>query len=493
MTGSAQIKIGSAWKTATSAQIKIGSVWKPVVGMWIQIGGAWKQAASFTSGPPGAAYNVMDYGAHRNGTTDDSDHIISACNAAVAGGGYVLMPAGANPYRSNGFTVPTGSYIYSADNASIRIVGAISPSNNTTIDGLTCIAYGDDLGIGAGGTVSGATIKNCTFNESGSNKFSWASIIFYQATSCTIYHNTFNGSSAVGSCIQSLGGKNNVVSYNTCVGGVTSIAFLYSRGVNGGGLASIVDNNEVHHNTCSGFSEEGITFDDIGNTAADVACIDTATVTAVGTGTITLTAYGSAYATLTGYDIFPLDGTMQCRPFTITSQSGAKKNVFSVADSTGVTVGDHVTIAALFKNNYIHDNSSDATDYNAIIIYGAAYNNRIENNHVLPGGAISIHSIDNTVAADIGVSGNGGRGPCAYNMIKGNTCDDAGMDMTWVLLADGPSHAAYLAAPFVTKGNNVENNSLHTGLTADEHWFYRTGNSGSETFTNCTLAGAEMT
>ena len=47
------------------------------------------------SGPPYGSFNVMDYGAHANGSTDDAAHIQSAIDACYnAGGGTVYIPAG---------------------------------------------------------------------------------------------------------------------------------------------------------------------------------------------------------------------------------------------------------------------------------------------------------------------------------------------------------------------------------------------------------------
>jgi hypothetical protein len=75
--------------------------------------------------PSGPTFNVLDYGAHRNGSTDDAPHIQAAVNAAyAAGGGNVYLPTGTyaittgtdmpaqNPIMKCGVNVLAGVTVY---------------------------------------------------------------------------------------------------------------------------------------------------------------------------------------------------------------------------------------------------------------------------------------------------------------------------------------------------------------------------------------------
>jgi hypothetical protein len=484
------INTGGAWQTARPSQVWVGGAWQPVTSMSVYTGGAWHtEYGASDPGPPGSAFSVMSYGAHANGTTDDTDHFTSAANAAIAANGHVLVPSGT--YRLNAFDMPAGVYVYSPS-ATIRTGRYIGMNSTTTWDGGTLVCYSDSCAFLTWDPIDHVTIKNCTFNNnSTTNQFDWATVLFYGAHDCTVSGCTFNGVSALGSCIQVLGGGANSIHDNVCAGGVTSIAHLYSRSANGGGALAEVHDSEIYNNTCSDFSEEGITFDVIGNAAADVATLEVADISSVGSGAITLPQQASAYATLTGYKMCFLTGTLAGRTRAISSQSGTKKEVFALSgDLTGAQANDTVVIGGTFQNVYIHDNHVTGANSGSasIKLYGMAFGCRIESNHVILG-TIYQTSIDNCIAADISKTGRGGRALCGYNNIKNNTLDDGDITLEYWLAPDGPDDAN---AAYTSKGTNVMNNTVGGVVNADYQWFYASGNSGTTHYTHYTLSGSEM-
>lgn len=103
----------------------------------------------------GIIYNVIDYKASGNGTTDDTAKIMDAVNAATVKGGIVFFMA--NTYRvSTSFTVPSNVTLWFANGAKLSIDGGITVTINGPIDaGLYQILSG--AGVIAG-DLKGTTI-----------------------------------------------------------------------------------------------------------------------------------------------------------------------------------------------------------------------------------------------------------------------------------------------------------------------------------------------
>jgi len=435
---------------------------------------------------PGELFDVTDYGATGDGQTDDTAAINATIAAAVAAGGTVYFPA-PDFYVHGGGTIAEDAYLY-GPGATISCSGSLRPLDNVTIRDMTihspsntrCIAIGE-----TGPTlISGVHLRELTLT----GDLSWAAIMLFLANDCIIEHCDIQGTLASGSGIQVLGGKRNIIRYNTTVGGVTGIAFLYSRGANGGGLASLLEDNEVYGNTVSGYSEEGITFDVIGNTDSDVAAIEYDAITAVDTNEVTLSSPASAFANLVGYDMVFLDGTLQGNHRKIVAQSGLKNNTFTL-DSAGAQVGDLVVVGATIKRNKIHHNTVTAPGHtnSAILLYGMCFENEIYSN-IIPRGIVKVESLDNTVVADISVVGAEGRCPCGYNLVQNNALADGNLILEYYHLAP-PNYAV-----FQSKGNNVIGNSVVAGhlIVANEQHAWFDGNTGTEDFTNVVEAIALM-
>ncbi|OKI96772.1 glycosyl hydrolase family 28-related protein [Kitasatospora sp. CB01950] len=118
-------------------------------------------AAAATTGGPGDWYNVKDYGATGNGTTDDTAAVQSALDAAKPTGGTVYFPAG--KYR----VLPTATApALTVPGNNIRLVGAGNKAS-------TLVKDGDGILLrisGAGSDPTGATHRRyCTVESLGFN------------------------------------------------------------------------------------------------------------------------------------------------------------------------------------------------------------------------------------------------------------------------------------------------------------------------------------
>ena len=324
----------------------------------------------------GAAYNVTDYGARADGVTDDRGAIAAAARAAVAAGGHVSFPPGT--YRLTGtLSALPGAYYYAPAGATLRTQDDIFVPSGCTFDGLTFQSYGAStalsIGMKSNGTprlATGVTVKNCSFVE-GTAEYTHARVLLYLAQGCTVDHNTFTGTAGSGGNIQLLGGSSNHITNNTISGGTTAILSMWSRSSNGGGLASIIKDNVITGNTYSGYSEEGISFDLKASDGSDCGALEYDTVAAVSGQDITLS--NLAYPNYVGYDIVFVDGNLRDRTRTITAESG---HTFTVSGSlAGVAVGDHVTIGACYKDNYVAYNTGTSAagsdPFSAVLLYVA--------------------------------------------------------------------------------------------------------------------------
>ena len=432
---------------------------------------------------PAPGISVKDYGAKADGVTDDRTAITNAAKAAVAAGQKVYFPAGT--YRLSGvLNAVAGAYYYAPSGVTLQTQGDVIGASDVTLDGFTFQSYGAVRAISMGsktGAVERMTVKNCTF-AAGSGQYTHSRILGYLINDCVIDHNTFTGTSASGGNIQVLGGKRNQITNNTITGGTTAILFMWSRTSNGGGLASVIEDNVVSGNVYSGHSEEGISFDLKANSADDCGALEYDTVQAVNGQTVTLS--NLAFPSYTGYDIIFVDGKLAGRTRTITAQSNP---AFTVSgDLTGAAAGDHVVIGAPFKHNVISGNTGTAATsggYAQILLYGLCFGNTVENNTVVQG-KIKVESLDNTPVATGNATRVPGRAPCGFNTVRNNTVKDTAGRIYLEYYALGTTYT-----PFVSMGNNVTGNTtpIVEGLHQNA---YVTANSGTTKYTNVTLASA---
>ena len=224
--------------------------------------------------------------------------------------------------------------------------GTVSLGNNCTIVGVNFASGG---GVQIRG--NGNTVRNCTF---GSQLMGLRARLGRQRQRHRRQH-LQRGNRLWVSSIQVLGGKGNQITNNVTYGGITAIAFLYSRSVNGGGAASLIEDNVVSGNTCSGFSEEGITFDVLGNRRLTSPAWSTTRVKAVSGSTVTLSTL--PFPNYVGYDMVFLSGPW---PGARAASSGSREPASSWSSATGAAVGDQVVIGAAFKDNLVSGNTVTA-------------------------------------------------------------------------------------------------------------------------------------
>ena len=373
------------------------------------------------------------------------------------------IPLSTGPLNLN----PPDGYVYNGGGVT-SVSGTLSLGSNCTIVGVNFTSGGVRI------RGNGNTIRGCTFGPN-----SWAALLIYVGSYNVIDGNTFNGKSGSGSCIQVLGGGHNQITNNVTHGGVTAIAFLYSRSVNGGGAASIIDGNVVSGNTCDGFSEEGITFDSLGNEPVDTGALDYDAIQSVSGSTVTLSSH--AWPNYAGYYVIFMDGALQGRLDAITSVSG---NSFTLANvPSGALAGNHVEIAAPFMNNEVAHNT--VTGW-CIKLYGLCFNNNVHDNTV--NGAIEDESVDSLGAANISVTKQPGRAPNGYNTIQNNKVSGA-ITLEYYNIPDVVSSP--WSTPFQSMGNNVIGNTC-ASVQADDQYCYITGNSGGTKLSNVTLSPVVM-
>ena len=373
---------------------------------------------------------------------------------------------------------PPDGYVYNGGGVT-SASDTLTLGSNCTIVGVNFVGGGDS-GIEIRG--SGNKISGCAFSA-----YPRAGLIVALGNDNVIDGNTFNGVTGSGAGIQILGGKHNQITNNITRGGITAIAFLYSRSINGGRAASLIENNVVSGNTCSDFSEEGITFDVLGNSAADVAALEHDTIVSVGGSTITLSNH--TWPAYVGYDMVFLTGALAGQTRGIVGQSG---NGFIVDSAPkGAAAGDHVVIGATFKHNLVSHNTVTAASsaQNSILLYGMAFDNRIEDNRVLSG-SIKVESLDNLVIAAGSATKTYGRAPCGYNTINGNVVSGT-ISLEYYAIPTTNGHAnAYPA--YVSKGNNVVDNRC-AGVSANHQIAFIANNSGATDYSDVTITPAQMT
>ena len=222
-----------------------------------------------------------------------------------------------------------------------------------------------------------------------------------------------------------------------------------------------------------------------GGRRSDCGALEYDTIAGVSGQTITLS--NLAFPKYVGYDIVFIDGNLRGHTRTITAESG---HTFTVSGSlAGAAAGDHVTIGACYKANYIAYNTGTSAagsdPFSAILLYGLCFGNVVEHN-VCVVGKIKVESLDYTAIATGSATGTHGRAPCGYNTIQDNTVQASTGRVDLQYYALGGSYT-----PFTSQGDNVIDNitPLVSGNYQDA---YISDNSGTQSLSNATTAGSQF-
>jgi hypothetical protein len=404
-----------------------------------------------------------------------------SATAAPAGILPVTQPASASAIVRSGQQralnlKPPNGYVFNGGGVT-SVSGPLQLGSNCTITGVNFTGGGSGIQIRGSHNV----IRNCTFGA-----YSWAALLVIIGNDNVIAGNTFNGTPGFGANIQILGGKRNHVTDNVVHGGVTSIAFLYSRSCNGGGRASLIEGNVVSGNRCSGASEEGITFDTMGSRPVDSAAFEYDRVRRVSRATVTLSplAFRRRYV---GYDMVFLNGPLRGHTRRIVKQTGSRFVLHSRVPPAAARC--RVVIGATFKHNQVTGNTVVSAGTVGILFYGMGFGNSIQAN-VVDRGGIKVESIDNLVAADGSATRTYGRAPCGYNTVRGNTVNHGNISLEYYAIPSINGHQNTYS-PYVSVGNNVVDNRCPE-VSANYQVCHLARNTGRRSLSYVTLSPTMM-
>lgn len=123
-------------------------------------------------------FNVLDYGAYTDGTTDSSSAFLAAYNAAgAAGGGQVWVPANINPYIVGGLTLSAYNNVsfvgenQTANTAGgVKLKAALTSSTMFTVSSVAGVFFENLFFTSASQQTSGAYITFTGSNNCGARK-----------------------------------------------------------------------------------------------------------------------------------------------------------------------------------------------------------------------------------------------------------------------------------------------------------------------------------
>jgi hypothetical protein len=243
-------------------------------------------------------------------------------------------------------------------------------------------------------------------------------------------------------------------------------------------------NNIAFRNTLTNISEEGISFDVVGNLASNVAALDNGNI-ASKPGTDQIAMSGGTWSTAgttgyVGYYACWMTGTNKGKTAKITAQSNGTLTLDTAnIDYAAVTVGDRVAFGAPFMYNVVEQNHvtlKSGSGTVGIDLYGLAYNNTVKNNFATGSptdDAIAIVALAALINSDINQSGNPGVAPTGYNTIDNNTT--TGYNIVAELRNFGGA-----GNEFLNYGNSLTRNTIQASgaVIADYHVMATTGSVG---------------
>ena len=296
--------------------------------------------------------------------------------------------------------------------------------------------------------------------------------------------NTFNTVQGQGANITVTRGARNHITNNVTKGGVTAILFMWSRSSNGGGLDSIIEDNVVTGNACSGYSEEGISFDLKANDGADAGALEYDAVRAVNGQTLTLTATG--FPNYVGYDV--VSSTARCgaapgpSPDRAAAPSPSREVLPGPRPATMSPSGPatRATSCAGTQSPATRQNPSARHPLRPLLRqrHRGQHDPGRQDQGDVPG--LHRHRLRNSA------TGTRGRAPCGYNTVRDNRVQDSTGRVYLEFYSLGGS-----LAPFVSEGNNVIGNTTPI-VAADYQYMYLSYNSGTTALGNTTKAASEF-
>ncbi|MGQ3294301.1 MAG: hypothetical protein ACT6U0_19075, partial [Shinella sp.] len=299
------------------------------------------------------------------------------------------------------------------------------------------------------------------------------SVFVEKAYDCLIAGNGGRNAAGVGRHFTIYGGRGNVIEGNDLNGGIGGIMFIYTRNV--AGRQGKIRGNIASGNTVAGFTEEGITFDARGNSAAGAGVIDQGTVgsksynSSVRQMTLTLAeaAFAGSGSTLSGYDCCIVSGPLAGQVFSIGAHSGAAFTLTDVPPevNSAIAAGVKVVIGAAFLGNVAIGNHVDArlaTSY-GLGIWGMGFGNQIKGNTLWgtqtsagARGTLRLASLGGILKSDLNVTDALGTAPCMNNVVDGNSVNFTDIEArNWLYSG---------AAEYDNYGNRFTRNILNSGV-----------------------------
>lgn len=432
----------------------------------------------YVDGGPVLDVTPQRFGAAADGVTNDDAAFLAAVTyASVYGNGVVFLPKGSykkvaqtsvpNDVRivgvgaqsriiGPGFTLGSRNTVelVSFESATANASIALSFKTDAGYTATTikdCVFTNLSRGVDVGGTATNASHKrirvidcyftNCTYG------------IYQTYGQYNVYSRNVFEMSAAQRAILFNGGSYNQITSNSITGGTTGIIFLYARNVAG---SNVLFHNVISQNTITGVTEESISLDLTGNTAAAVGVFDrdTVSVKAINGSAVDVTCAAAAFATsgsvFTGYYVLMRTGLLAGQAFKINTHLNSNLNLeMNTTEAYPLlTVADEFSICAPFVGNVITGNTILSSGTFAILLYGICAGNVIANNSVA-GASIAVWSLSSVIASTINVTGRTGRAPSENNVVSFNavrggsiafTFNDFGADAYSAVVGNELSH-----------------------------------------------------
>lgn len=430
-------------------------------GVTIQGGMRFEYAGGqYVDGSPMFEVTPQRFGAAADGVTNDDSAILAAVTyASQYGNGVVFVPKG-RYLKTVSTSVPDDVRIVGVG-AQSRIIGpGFTIGSRNVVEGLSFESATANASIAirtkTDTAYTASTIRDCVFTNLDRGVYVTATatnanhkrfrVVDCYFTNCTygIYQaygqfNVFSRNvfelSAGQRAVLLNGGSYNQICDNSISGGIAGILLLYQRNVSG---TNVLFHNVVAQNTITGVSEESITLDLTGNTAAAIGVFDrdTVSVKAINGSFVNVTCAAAAFASsgsvFTNYYVLMRTGTLAGQAFLIgTHLNGVLTLEMDTTNAYPLlTVGDEFMICAPFVGNVITGNTIVSSGTFAILLYGVCAGNVVSSNTVC-GAGICVKSLSSLVASSINVTGRLGRAPSENNAVSFNVARGASVSFVF--------------------------------------------------------------